>query len=286
MVKQVHISALMPLVDEARDPLLDWTVGLVKAVPAKRPPDEPPFDAVLAGSGVLVTAKGRHAILTADHVMENLPKSGPIGLILLRKGTPQDHQYTVEMEHMERITLGRGTDDQSGPDLALIVLPAVEARRLQVYKSFYNLSMRREKMLALPPPTELKPWVMGGLLGEMTSELEPRVGKIRQFNFKGLCGPVILRTCRREGRFDYLSAEVNYGKQYNLPKTFGGYSGSGAWHMVVREKDGKLASDQLVLGGIAFYENRVTEDKLTIECHGIHSIYDVAENALGNAPQS
>lgn len=60
-MKQIHISELMPLVQSVQGDLADWTVGFVKAIETSKGN----YDGVLAGSGVLVTGNGRHAILTA-----------------------------------------------------------------------------------------------------------------------------------------------------------------------------------------------------------------------------
>jgi hypothetical protein len=69
-------AAELPIVfAEVNDLLSDFVVGFVKILP-----NTEPEDATISGSGTLVTASGRHAILTADHVLDVLPKSGEFGL--------------------------------------------------------------------------------------------------------------------------------------------------------------------------------------------------------------
>lgn len=210
----------MPLVEAAAPAILDYSVGFVKAVTISNSGPEPEFDAVLGGTGVLVTANGRYAILTANHVIQNLPKEGPVGLILLGRGGGIDHQFILEMDFVETVTIGRGDNESLGPDLALIILPPKDVGRLKVWKTFYNLSKRKTEILANPPPHAGGPWLLSGLIGEMTQEHPPRQGMIKHFSFKGLCGPVVLPGARSDKNFDYFTVEVNCGKPVQLAGKF------------------------------------------------------------------
>jgi hypothetical protein len=55
----------MQIVEAAAPTMLDYSVGFVKAVIMSNSGPAPEIDAVLGGSGVLVTANGRNAILRA-----------------------------------------------------------------------------------------------------------------------------------------------------------------------------------------------------------------------------
>jgi hypothetical protein len=279
-MQRIQPSDLIRLVKVAEPSLLDWTVGFVKAVERAGAGAEETVDAVLAGTGVLVTANGRHAILTANHVLQNLPKAGPTGLILLSKSGGMDHQFMLEMDYMQKVTVGQGSNEGLGPDLALIVLPRNDVSRLEVWKSFYNLSKRKNRMLERNPTKEKGFWVLCGLIGEMTQEMPPLPGMARNFAFKGLCGPVVVPGMRNDEQFDYCTVEVNCGQPYDLPESFGGCSGCGLWRLVLREDAGSWRLDDLLLGGIAFYESAVHEGRRNIECHGCKSIYSNAEESL------
>src|SRR5947207_3299770 len=121
-MKSIHVSKLMELVEVVQPDLADWTVGFVKVIQVSSSKGQEGFDGVLAGSGVLITGGGRHAILTADHVIQALPDSGPIGLVLLSRRGPLDHQFILQMDYVNKVTIGRGLNEASGPDLALLVL--------------------------------------------------------------------------------------------------------------------------------------------------------------------
>lgn len=279
-VKTIHISELMRLVEAAAPAILDYSVGFVKAVTMSNSGPEPEFDAVLGGSGVLVTANGRYAILTADHVIQNLPKNGPVGLIMLGRGGGIDHQFILEMDFVQTVTVGRGENESLGPDLAVIILPRKDIGRLEVWKTFYNLSKRKTEMLSNLPPSEGGPWLLSGLIAEMTEELPPRRGMTKHYSFKGLCGPVIVPGARSDENFDYFTVEVNCGKPYDLPESFGGCSGCGLWRLVLRENAGGWTLDDILLGGIAFYQSALLEGRRNIECHACKSIYSNVEELL------
>ena len=68
MKNENSIDAPRRLLEEASNELVDYQIGFVIL-----DKNAAPEDALLAGSGTLVEIDGTHAILTADHVIENLP---------------------------------------------------------------------------------------------------------------------------------------------------------------------------------------------------------------------
>jgi len=193
----------MPLVDQARPDLCDYTVGFVKVVEMPKKQNEPVYDAVLAGSGVLVASNGTRAILTADHVLKNLPKTETVGLVLLSIFDTTHHRYLLDMQHVKQVTVCRGEDEASGPDLALLILPNTPLGALQTKKTFHNLDKRKARMVA-EGSALAGPWAMCGLVGEMTQEITPLRGMEGAISFKGLCGPVVVNRHRHDSQFDYL----------------------------------------------------------------------------------
>src|SRR5712691_11617136 len=87
-------------------------------------------NATLAGSGTLVKANGRYAVLTADHVLDNLNKRGFIGLILPTHFGPRFHNTMIDAALVQRIPIGKASYDADGPDLGLLVLSRAEAEKL------------------------------------------------------------------------------------------------------------------------------------------------------------
>src|SRR5690606_2218837 len=108
-------------VDEARTLLSETNEYTASFAVAFARIEDDEEDVVPAGSGTLVTAGGRHAILTADHVLDALPKKGEFGLVLPTVGThPVLHRYRVNVANVSRITVGKASYDCNGPDLGLV----------------------------------------------------------------------------------------------------------------------------------------------------------------------
>ncbi len=139
---------------------------------------------------------------------------------------------------------------------------------------FHNLDKRKNKILAEPSADKIGPWIMCGLVGEMTENAAPLAGMSTAKAFKGLCGPVVVTRARHDEKFDYFSVEVNFGKARGLPESYGGCSGSGLWRLALGEKNGILTVEEIYLGGIAYYESAPHCDSKFIECHGCKSIYE------------
>ena len=186
------------------------------------------------------------------------------------------------MDYVQKLTVARGSDEASGPDLALLILSKKDVGRLETTKIFHNLSKRKSRMLGEPGADKIGPWVMCGLVGEMTENTAPQSGMSGAIAFKGLCGPVVVSRTRNDGNFDYFSAEVNFGKGRGLPESYGGCSGSGLWRLVLGKKNGAITVEEIYLGGIAYYQSAPNGDRKFIECHGYKSIYENALNELAN----
>jgi hypothetical protein len=150
-------------------------------------------------------------------------------------------------------------------------------------KVFYNLSMRRDRMLNNPPPlNENSALILCGMVGEWTKDVLPDRGFERAKHFRGLCDPVVFAGRREEGGFDYLSAEVKYDSAYEGPKSFGGCSGGGLWQAILKNQDGGIGIEELLFAGVPFYESGNEDGRGLIECHGRMSIYKAVVEALAS----
>lgn len=125
----------------ARD-IVQYTIGFVRVTSTPRGQD-----AVLLGSGTLVSVGSKHAVLTAHHVMSILPRAGRLGVVI--ESTTQ--QYTIDVQGLNYIPIERGKTDADGPDLAAVLLAPPIASAIAAKKTFYNLDLRREQMLHSPP---------------------------------------------------------------------------------------------------------------------------------------
>ena len=124
MIRTLSKSEFMPLAKNAFADLTDYSVGFIKAS------SKEPSQVILAGSGTLVSANGFKAILTAHHVLTNLPDSGHIGLLTPMRFGPRIHRLTIDMECVRKIPIAKGQIDSQGPDLGLLVLAPTDWGRL------------------------------------------------------------------------------------------------------------------------------------------------------------
>src|SRR5436190_14729573 len=80
-------------------------------------------DAVCAGSGTLVTVGSLHGILTAAHVLDNLPAKGQVGLVTHADDPSRFQKQSITMEHTDSVLMRGATFDRKGPDLGFLRLP-------------------------------------------------------------------------------------------------------------------------------------------------------------------
>jgi len=232
----------------------------------------------LLGSGTLVTAGRKQAILTAHHVVQVLPRVGRLGLLLWSS----DHPTTVDCAGLGFLEIARGVDDSVGPDLGAVVLSAPIASAIAAQKSFYNLDNRRDGVLNRPPQDNEGFWIANGFIDERTTEHrgEGIVSK-RFFNLSAAGG------AERQpdvDQFDYYQYPVSIeGREYS-PRSFGGMSGGGLWQIpLAREGNGSVVSRTPLFSGLVFYQVPTTSSECGVRCHGRRSIYEIAYEAIRGA---
>ncbi len=237
-------------------------------------------DAILLGSGTLVTVGSTHAILTAHHVLQVLPKHGRVGLIL----SPTLHQHTVDTQALVYREIARGTIDSEGPDLGAVILAPSIAAAIAAKKTFYNLDSRREQLLHTPPDLHDGVWFVHGFVGERTVEEPGRDGYslIKGFySFSGAGGPDELPV--PIGNHDYFAFPVSYDARSVAPNSFGGMSGGGLWQVtLIRDPQGVICPKKSLLSGVVFYQE-ATDTECVVKCHGRSSVYNVAYEAIGKS---
>ena len=238
-------------------------------------------DAILLGSGTLVTVGSTHAILTAHHVLHVLPKHGRLGLIL----SPTLHQHTVDTQALVYREIARGTVDSEGPDLGAVILAPPIAAAIAAKKTFYNLDSRREQLLHRPPDRHDGVWFVHGFVGERTVEEPGRDGfsLIKGFySFSGAGGPE--EPPISIGNHDYFAFPVSYGARSVAPTSFGGMSGGGLWQVtLIRDPQGDIRPKKSLLSGVVFYQEATTDTQCGVKCHGRSSVYKVAYEAIGKS---
>jgi hypothetical protein len=251
---------------------IDWySTGLIRVRQNKFSEE-----VALIGSGTFVTVGDIHGILTAQHVAARLSNVLDLGLTL----SPEEHKYVLKRGTLSIIEVAKGSQDSEGPDLALIVIPGNELEAIKAKKSFYPISLKREKALGSSLPFDMGIWAICGYPDEHTTEEPSRLGFDSVTGFHGICGFALLGKAFEKDNFDYLDFEVSCAKEKSLPSSYGGVSGGGVWQLELKLKDGKLAPQDPILSGVAFYQSAIQSDKRTIRCHGRQSLYKVAHDQI------
>ena len=251
------------------------TVGFLRFQTRSGPPE-------LLGSGVLVSAGNIRAILTAQHVIEALPVTERLGLLLERTNQPQN----IDRDGVALLKIGRGRNDL-GPDLGAVILARPIAGSIGSVKSFYNLDKRRDQILHRPPDLRIGAWVAQGLIEEKTTvtPLPDRRGASVMFNGDGLFGgPDNVEEIDGYDYLDYPVSPLARQMTPSLPRNWGGMSGSGLWQIPLRENGGNLEVEDIeydvpLLSGILFRQRKV-DGEMWITCHGRKSVYQQAFNKL------
>lgn len=260
--------------------LADHTVGFlrVEGTPQAQ-------DANLIGSGTLVVISTRFAILTAHHVIEELPTTGRLGILLSPTHTP----HSIDIQGLRCLKIARGDDDSVGPDLGAVLLlahPIISS--IKAIKSFYDLEPRRDQLLNYPPDLRGGLWLVNGFPDENTAvrpDVDRGHGLVKSFyNLAGIGRP---DTSFQIGNYDYFTIPVSPDARPPVPRRFGGMSGSGLWQVPLkRDKSGKLVHQTPLLSGVAFYQEAVTDAGSGLKCHGRRSVYGVAYDFIAGAISS
>lgn len=273
-VEELPISSIPNTVDQAcMRALAHYTVGFIRIQSGKHGKD-----LTLLGSGTLVTANGKHAILTAHHVVEILPTKGVLGLVYSERLS----YGTVSTDGLRYLKIARGTVDSEGPDLGAVILTPNIASSLGASKSFHNLDRNRSMMLTEPPAIVAGLWIVQGFIAERTQEelnFEERRKLVRFFELSSSS------TARpyTVGDYDYFEVPIKYSVHASIPISYGGASGGGLWQVPLERKrsTGEIVPAIVpLLSGVAFYQDGTEAGLSAIRCHGRRSVYQTVYDII------
>jgi hypothetical protein len=212
----------------------------------------------LAGSGTLVSRGDSYWILTAAHVWEKKLKTASALGIALKKGI--DHRFPIPIDIIAaRGFSQKGGEEEWGPDLCLLRIPAVYVGTIEADKVAFEWGMNRQ----------LAPGIDGFeanyLLGCPASlgTFSPTHAAVRSEGF--LVNRLATYT---RGEFDYFDMDA-YVEDPSKLKSFRGVSGGGLWNVKfyvdeARDEPAWIWS----LEGVAFYEFPIKGNSAIIRCHG------------------
>ena len=230
-------------------------------------------DALPAGSGTLVTIGAVAGILTAAHVVANLPDRGEIALIRFPGRPGELQKQTIDMTLAEKLIIASGSNSRLGPDLGFLRLPKVNVDNLRATNSFLNIGKRYGAEL---PAHEGSAYVdaLVGVVAEWTQDdlitLRPR-----RKSFELLySGGTVTRKYACNG-FDLCNFRPSNAPESKLPASYGGVSGGGLWRTYfMPDGSGNVIENRLV--GLAFYEVPKANGLMELICHGPRSVYKYA----------
>ena len=231
-------------------------------------------DADPVGSGSLVTVGSVHGILTAAHVLINLPDQGEVGLVRFPRVQSFAQKVTIDMGQTEKLTIAADAFGPEGPDLGFLRLSPKDAGALKARNVFFNLGMRQKSVLADDQPDP--PYFDGisGMIAEWTTDLPPEQGLARVKGFRALFGVGLVVREHESNGFDLFDFEVTYGPGSDSPDSYGGMSGGALWRVYcTKDNDGQLSVVDKKVFGVAFHQSDLSDQKRIITCHGPRSVY-------------
>ena len=231
-------------------------------------------EAVCAGSGTLVTVGSSYGILTAAHVIEALPKAGEVGLVIGIEDPSKFQRQTIRMEHTDSAMIRGVAYPQVGPDLAFLRLPEETIGWLKAQRSFYNILMRQQDVLAHKETTRSYVDVIIGIIHELTEDAPSDRPFVRRQQFTAIFCGAKLGVMRYLNGYDIFYYEPTKDLGFELPKSFQGTSGGALWRFYVEEKDKKINVVDRRLIGVPYYEDITPRGTREIVCHGPKGIYD------------
>ncbi len=267
MSDQNDVQATAEVLASISKELSDFLVGFAKIRIEKRREGEEEIqttDASLAGFGTLISVDGHHAVLTAAHVLGDLPKAGEAGLILPSRFTSHLQTLSIEMNYTQRIRVGSDSGKPDGPDLAALVLPPHDVETIKATKIFYNVSSRRDRMLSDPPPTDAGTWMLSGAGAEPRTDApdEPEADSA------GMSGAGSVEREFDAGDFDYVDFAARSEQSYAV------VSGAGLWQVFLeKDRRGTVRAAEKLLRGVALHQLGHEEQINRVRCHGRKSIY-------------
>jgi len=244
-----------------------YTIGFVKLEVHDRVED-----AVGAGSGTLVSVGKVNGILTAAHVLDNLPDRGTVGIVEYRGESVHYRKQTIEMADTTKIALRGDAFGPDGPDLGFLRLPAVSVGWLAAIGSFYNLLKHRSDD-PNPPPSPHSVDAIVGMIDERTKDLPAERPRERRKGFEALFSNGTISATREVDGYDLLDFVPTDYPDFKLPGNYQGTSGGALWRIYLKlnGEAPKIAAARL--WGVPFYQTKNGNGSHTLTCHGMGGVY-------------
>ena len=210
------------------------------------------------GSGTLIDLGVSQGILTANHVLDEVPRRGLCKVALFRNRDDGDF-VSFKLEDSRRFGL-------KGADVAYLELPHEVISTLRSIKTFKHLKSDK-----IDEPTGPLLCFLFGAPDEFTSRESLSDGIRKRFYLLGtICD--VLGPFERDG-YEVLSIKPKLGQGFAEPSSYGGVSGGGVW-LIFLDKDGKVDADRRLMA-VAFREIVHKHKPTIIECCGPSTLYNL-----------
>lgn len=253
------------LLDQADEKVIKYTVGLM----AVSKINDNDFKHI--GSGVLVECDTIFGIVTAAHVADRLRNTN-LGLVLVER----IHKLIIQNEYLDVVRY-RTINDEDGPDIAFIKLPRKDVGTIAAIKSFYSLSIGRQRFEDTSITNDLGFWIVTGFPEQFCiTDDKPTAGYDMA---KGL-GMLRLVMFNPEWQslddgFDAYKFSVDSTGRGGAPTDFGGVSGGGLWQVLLRtNNEDQLVLNEILFSGVAFYQGEIISQRRIILFNGKSTLFN------------
>lgn len=270
------MTDITPLVGLAGAAVAPFSIGFAKLNVSGGEEDVAP-----AGSGTLVSVGPVHGILTAAHVLEELPDHGKVGLIRFTSN-PVVQKQTIEMSLTEKIAIRGTSNEADGPDIGFLRLPSDQVATLNATNIFFNLSKREQSVLGDKHPSEEYFEGVSGIIAEWTEDVRAGEGGFdRLRGFRGLFGVGCVTTTRECNGYDLVDFETKRDENSKAPWNYQGWSGGALWRVyLAKDSNGQPLLPDKRIWGVAFHQSELIDGARTITCHGPKSVYAALVNEI------
>jgi hypothetical protein len=256
------------------DAMAAYTIGFAKLEVLDRVED-----AVGAGSGTLVSVGKVRGILTAAHVLANLPDKGEVGIVEYRGQTVHYRKRLIEMAHTTKIALRGDAFGPDGPDLGFLRLAPDTVGWFEAIGSFYNLLKHRSDGSGAAPSTSSTDAVVG-MIDERTKDLPAERPRERRKGFEALFSNGTVSKDRVVGGYDLFDFAPTDYPDFTLPGDYGGTSGGAVWRIYLKVDGEKPDIAGVRLWGMPYYQTKNEGKRHVLTCHGMGGVYGALLDAI------
>ncbi|MCG2668992.1 hypothetical protein ACFPFP_18735 [Bradyrhizobium sp. GCM10023182] len=236
-----------------------------------------------AGSGTLVSVGGVRGILTAAHVLENLPDRGQVGIVDFLGETIHYRKRLIDMAGAKKIKIGGENEAADGRDLGFLRLPQEALGWFGGLNSFYDLKTHRDDLSEVHPPAPHHVHAVVGLINERTKDLPADRPGERRAGFEAVFSDGAIVKTERKNEFDLIEFAPKVYPDTNLPSSFEGTSGGALWRIFfdIDQDQAKVIASRL--WGIPFQQSLPSQAGVrTLTCHAITGVYGTLMDLITN----